>query len=136
MEFERSVHTHFDFLVRDFGFALTSSGEDAVRYDATTLYVAIGSGKGEIDLHFGVKIDTDTIRPYVSHLFSIAEVVRYYKTGPFPVLSTVPAMPGTSDEQRHVIHLAALTKKYCGEILRGDLTALERLSLNRGARHS
>jgi hypothetical protein len=134
-EFGESVRTHFDFLISDFGFALTSSGNGGTRYDAATLYVAIGSSKGEIDLIFGVKVDTETIRPYVSHIFSLDEVVRYYKTGPFPVFGSFSAIPGIGDEQRYVIYLATLTKKYCGDILRGDLTALERLSVNRGAKH-
>jgi hypothetical protein len=121
-------------LITDFGFGLTSD-DDGVRYDAAILYVEISSSKREIDLIFGVKVDTDTMRPYVSHVFSLAEVVRYYKTGPFPVFGSFPAIPGISEEERYVIYLATLTKKYCGDILRGDITALERLSLNRGAKH-
>jgi len=47
-EFGRSVQTHFDFLINDFGFALTSSDDDGARYDVATLYVAIWSSKGLI----------------------------------------------------------------------------------------
>jgi hypothetical protein len=134
-EFGKSVRIHFDFLINDFGFALTSD-DDPIRYDAATLYVEIWSSKGEIDLIFGVKVDTDTIRPYVSHMFSLDEIVRYYKTGPFPGFASFSPIPGISEEQRFLIYLATLTKKYCGDILRGDITALERLSLNRGAKHA
>ena len=129
--FGKSVRRDFDFLTNDFGFALTSD-DDPVRYDAATLYVEIWSSKGEIDLIFGVEVDTDIIRPYVSHVFSLAEVVRYHKTGPFPGFGSFPAIPGITEEQRFLIYLATLTKKYCGDILRGEIAALERLSLNRG----
>jgi hypothetical protein len=132
-KFEKTVRTHFDFLIHEFGFTLTSD-DDGVRYDAPTLYVGLGSSKGEIDLILGVKVDTDTIRPYASHVFGIDEIVRYYKTGPFPVFASFPAIPGVSEEERFVIYLATLARKYCGEILRGDLTVLERLSVNRGAK--
>ena len=134
-EFGESVRAHFEFLISDFGFALTLSDDNEARYDAAALYVAIWSSKREVDLFFGVKVDTETIRPYVSHMFSLDEVVRYYKTGPFPVFGSFAAIPGISEEERYVIYLATLTKKYCGDVLRGDITALERLSRNRGARH-
>ena len=133
--FGKCVRTHFDFLVDDFGFALTSD-DDTVRYDATTLSVEIWSSKGEVDLIFGVKGDTDIIRPYMTHLFSLADVVRYYKRGPFPGIGSFPTSPGMTEEQRSVIYLATLTKRYCGGILRGDITPLERLTLNRGAKHA
>lgn len=123
----KHVRKHFEFLIHDFGFALKSDG-DSVRYDSATLYVEIGSGKGETDLIVVLKVDTDTIRPYVSHLFSLTEIVRYYKTGPFPTLESFPLIAGISEEERVVIYLATLTKKYCGEILRGDITPLEMLS--------
>ena len=128
---EKSKYDTFARGSNDFGFALTSDDEP-VRYDAATLYVEIWSSKGEIDLIFGVKVDTDIIRPYVSHVFSLAEVVRYHKTGPFPGFGSFPAIPGITEEQRFLIYLATLTKKYCGDILRGEIAALERLSLNRG----
>jgi len=129
-----AVQTHFDFLIRDFGFTRTSD-KDPLRYDTATLYVELWSGKGDIDLIFGVKIDTETIRPYVSHVFGIAEIVRYYKTGPFPAFESFSGVPELDKEERFLIYLSTLTKKYCGDILRGDLTALERLSQNRGAKH-
>ena len=129
-----AAQSHFDFLIRDFGFARTSE-KDPVRYDTATLYVEIWSGKGEIDLIFGVKIDTEAIRPFVSHVFSIAEIVRYYKTGPFPAFDSFSAVPELDKEERFLIYLASLTKKYCGDILRGDLTPLERLSQKRSAKH-
>jgi hypothetical protein len=134
-EFWACVRTHFDFLINDFGFALTSA-EDPIRYDAATLYVEVWWDKGQIDLIVGVKIDTEIIRPFVSHRFSIDEIVRYYKTGPFPTFGSFAPMPGVTEEKRFVIYLAVLTKKYCGDILRGDMTALERLSRNRGAKHA
>jgi len=134
-EFGKAVRRDFEFLINEFGFALTSD-DDPVRYDAATLYVEIWSSKDEIDLIFGVKVDTDILRPYVSHIFSLAEVVRYYKTGPFPGFGSFSAIPGITEEQRYLIYLATLTKKYCGDILRGDITALERLSVNRGAKHA
>ena len=134
-EFVMSVRTHFDFLIHDFGFAPTSD-DKAVRYDADKLYVQIGSGQGEIDLFFVVKVDTEIIRPYVSHMFSLDRVVRYYKTGPFPVFGSFPAVPGTTEEERYLIYLATLTKQYCGVILRGDITPLERLSQNPGAKQA
>jgi len=74
---EKSKYDTFARGSNDFGFALTSD-DDPVRYDSATLYVEIWSSKGEVDLIFGVKVDTDIIRPYVSHVFSLAEVVRYY----------------------------------------------------------
>jgi len=129
-----AAQRHFDFLIRDFGLARTSDN-DPVRYDSATLYVEIWSDKGEIDLIFGVKIDTETLRPYVSHMFSISEIVGYYKTGPFPAFESFSAAPELDKEERFLIYLATLTKKYCGDILRGDLTPLERLSQNRGAKH-
>jgi len=118
MEFGTCVRRHFDFLIDDFGFALTSA-EHPVRYDAATLYVEVWWDKGQIDLVVGVKVDTEVLRPYVSHRFSIAEIVRYYKTGPFPTLASFPPMPEVAREERSVIYLAALAKKYCGDIFRG-----------------
>ncbi|HXV14352.1 MAG TPA: hypothetical protein VEC56_09125 [Candidatus Krumholzibacteria bacterium] len=135
-DFAKTVRTHFDFLASDFGFVPTSEDAGGVRYDSATLCVEIGAGKGEIDLVFRVKVDTDVLRPYISHVFSLAEVVRYYKTGPFPRFDSFPPIPGASEEQRYVIYLAALTRNYCEEILRGDITALERLSVNRGAKNT
>jgi hypothetical protein len=133
-EFSKSVRTHFDFLVHDFGFALTSDG-DPVRYDTGALYVELWSAKGEVDLFFGVKIDTDILRPYVSHRFSLAEVVRYYKTGPFPTFESFSSAPGIPEPERYMMYLSTLAKRYCSSILSGDITALERLSVNRGAKH-
>jgi hypothetical protein len=86
-EFWACVRKHFDFLIKDFRFAQTAA-VDPVRYDAATLYVEVWRDKGQIDLIVGVKVDTEIIRPYVSHRFSIAEIVRYYKTGPFPTLAS------------------------------------------------
>jgi hypothetical protein len=134
-EFGTCVRKHFDFLINDFGFALTSA-ENPVRYHAGRLYVEIWWDKGQIDLVVGVKVDTEVIRPYVSHRFSIAEIVRYYKSGPFPTLDSFCLTPEVTREERCVIYLAVLTKKYCGNILRGDITPLERLSQNRGAKHT
>ncbi len=130
-----AIRRHFDFLVRDYGFTLTSDDADRVCYDTGLLSVAIERDKGTIDLGFRVKTDTAILRPYVSHRFSLAQVVRYYKTGPFPELRSFPPLPGISDEEHHVIYLATLTKQYCTDILRGDITPLERLSANPGARH-
>lgn len=129
-----TVRTHFDFLITDFGFTRTSD-DDPVRYDAATLYVEIGSSKGAIDLLFGVKVDTDVLRPYVSHRFSLDEVVRYYKQGPFPTFASFAGAPDAPRNERYLMYLAGLTKKYCGDILRGDITPFERLSGNRGAKH-
>ena len=128
------IRTHFDFLITDFGFARTSD-DDPVRYDAATLYVEIESSKAEIDLMFGVKADTDVLRPYVSHRFSLDEVVRYYKHGPFPVFASFAGDPDAARDERFVMYLAGLTKQYCGDILRGDLAPFESLSVNRGAKH-
>ena len=134
-EFETSARLHFDFLIDDFGFALTSS-TNPVRYDAGRVYVEVWSSQGEIDLNFGVKVDTDILRPYVTHRFSLAQVVRYYKRGPFPDLQSFPAPPGWTEEERSLMHLALLTKKYCGDILRGDITPLERISQSPGAKQA
>ncbi len=134
-EFGESAGRHFDFLIKEFGFSLTS-GEDPVRYDSACLYVEIWSSKGETDVLFGVKVDTDILRPYVSHLFSLAEVVRYYKTGPFPHFASFTGAPDLAEEERFLVYWAALMKKYCGDVLRGDITALEKLAQNRGAKQA
>ena len=133
-EFSESARTHFDFLISEHGFTRTSD-DGPVRYDIGHLYVEIWSGPGEIDLHFGVKVDTDVIRPYLSHRFSLNEVIRYYKTGPFPTFESYPRVQGVSERERYLMYLATLTKKYCADILRGDITVFERLSLNRDAKH-
>jgi hypothetical protein len=133
--FGACVRKHFAFLIDDFGFALTSA-DDPVRYDGARLYGEVWWDKGQIDLAIGVRGDTEVIRPYVSHRFSIAEIVRYYKTGPFPTLDAFPPMPEVAGEERHVIYLAGLAKQYCGDIFRGDIVPLERLSQNRGAKHA
>ncbi len=130
-EFTRLVQMHFDFLIHDFGFNVTA-GDESVRYDLAPVYVGISRGKGEIDVLFRVKVDTETIRPYLTHVFSLDQVVRYYKKGPFPTFASFPAVPGIGGEQRYLMYLAALTKKYCGDLLRGDITAFERLSRSRG----
>lgn len=130
-EFGKSARRHFDFLINEFGFIVTSE-DDPVRYDALSLYVEIWSSKGETDVLFGVKADTDILRPYVSHLFILAEVVRYYKKGPFPGFDSYSGAADLTDDQRFLAYLADLMKKYCGEILRGDIKVLEKLSLNRG----
>ena len=132
--FATSVRRHFDFLIDDFGFA-PASDDSGVRYDADKLYVLIGQGQGEIDLAFVVKVDTEAIRPYMSHMFSLDRVVRYFKDGPFPVFASFPAVPGVTEEERYLVYLAALTKRYCKDILRGDITPLERLTTNPGAKH-
>ncbi len=131
--FASLAHKHFGFLSTGFPFRLTSDA-DPVRYDSSTLYVEIWSGKGEVDLIFGVKVDTDILRPYVSHLFSLAEIVRYHKEGPFPTFKSFSDFPDLTEEERYLIHLASLTRRYCADILNGDLSVLERLSTNRGAK--
>jgi hypothetical protein len=128
------IRRHFDFLISEYGFTCTSDNS-SVRYDIAPLYVEIWSGSGEIDLHFGVKVDTDVIRPYVSHRFSISEVVRYYKIGAFPTFASFSIQQTVSDEERYVMYLATLTRKYCEDILRGDITPFEKLSLNRSVKH-
>jgi hypothetical protein len=51
------------------------------------------------------------------------------------VFASFSAIPGVSEEERYLIYLATLTKKYCADILLGDITPFERLSVNRGAKH-
>ena len=91
-EFYKSARGHLDFLINEFGVILTS-GDNPVRYDLPRLYMEIWSIKGETDVLFGLKADTDDLRPYLSRIFSLAEVVRYYKTGPLPDLPPLLTLP-------------------------------------------
>jgi len=65
---------------------------------------------------------------------SLPEIVRHRKTGPFPTFASFPPIPGVSEAEQFVRYLATLTKRYCGDILGGDVTTLEHLSRNRGAK--
>ena len=134
-EFATFAQQQFAFLIDDFGFTLTAR-HNPVRFEADRVYVEVSFAQGEVDLCFGVKVDTDILRPYVSHRFSLAQVVRYYKRGAFPSLSSLSTPPGLTEAERAVMHLARLTKTYCADILRGDITPLERISENPGAKHS
>ncbi|MBM3290256.1 MAG: hypothetical protein FJY92_08910 [Candidatus Hydrogenedentes bacterium] len=131
-EFGDIVQAHFRFLIEDYPFALTS-GDAPVRYDSPPVYIEIWAGSGDTDLLFGAKVDTEIMRPYMPHVFSIAEVVRYYKSGPFPRFDAFPETPGVSGVERYVMYLVMLTKRYCREVLAGDVRALEALSRDRGA---
>ena len=128
------VQRHFDFLVTEFGFRLAAADAAGASYERGALDVEIGTSKGEFDLTFTVKVDTDVLRPYVSHRFGLDQVVRYYKQGPFPVFASFTAAPDATTDDRWAMYLAGLTRQYCGEILRGDLVPFERLSANPGAK--
>ena len=135
VDFATFAQQQFAFLIEDFGFALTA-GSNPVRYDADRVYVEVWSGQGEIDLCLGVKVDTEILRPYVSHRFGLAQVIRYYKRGPVPPLSSFAAPSASTETERELMHLALLTKTYCADILRGDITPLERISRNPGAKQA
>lgn len=128
------VQRRFDFLVTEFGFTLAAVDASGARYESATLHVGIEMSKGEFNLTFTVKVDTDVLRPYVSHMFELAQIVRYYEQGPFPVFASFAAAPDAAPDERWAMYLAGLTRRYCGDILRGDLVPFERLSVNPGAK--
>lgn len=134
MKFLESIVAHFGFLQDEFGFQFHPG---QLAYLKEPLSVTFGWYKGEIDIDFSVSLSfTDTheiFRPYLSRSFRLTEVVRQSDS---PAPSSWSLGGGgyiTTDEEAHAYleGCARLMRKHCGPLLRGDLTALEQLTIKR-----
>ncbi len=129
--FRRDARAAFGFLERDFGFLpveepdLNSSHPSlftSARWDSPMLTVGVMREKGEVDVQLVARIDTPVLRPYVSHTFSLLRVLPQLAPG------CLRGIEWPKDERAFLARLAGLLRRHGGELLRGDLRALETLS--------
>ena len=136
ISFTKSARECFDFLIQDFGFTFTEQPQtvgQSVRYDTPIMYVAVSLYKGEIDVIFWVKSDTPIIRPASPRMFEFQSIIRELDKNGFRHAPKFPKWERTPAEDLELLqYYASLVKKYCGSILRGDLSVLEALCKKRG----
>jgi hypothetical protein len=143
MTFAAEVAKHFDFLLRDHGFAhlepVDSRVGELVTYRKQPLDLAIGWYKGEIDLNFTVALDFaaghKVFRPYLSRTFGLHEIATRQDPAAYAAFSARMRPLGfvtTLDiADAYLEESAKIMQRFCQPILAGDFAMLEQLTLAR-----
>jgi hypothetical protein len=146
MTFSSEVAKAFGFLVSEHGFQFTdipdSRAGEMVEYRKEPLTIAVGWYKGEVDVGFSVALEFASnhkvFRPYLSRTFQLREVALAQDPAAFVSWATRQDLGGfvTRAEQAapYLNACAEVMRKYCGPVLAGDLSLLERITLERKER--
>ena len=137
------VDAAFSTLFNEYGFVRKSEVDAHVEYVRAPLSIGFWWGKGEIEILFEIDIaftkEHKIFRPYISRIFSLGQLALrndaaalkpfrdLYKSWPGPVA------PITSSERAsQFLNVAAeVMRMHCRHILDGDLTLLEKITLER-----
>jgi hypothetical protein len=80
----------------------------------------------------GVKKNTAILRPYVSHLFELSEVVIYSEGGWASGADVIrKALKGAKSLHDELLAFRSLLLHYCVPMLKGDLSLLETIAAER-----
>jgi hypothetical protein len=143
MPFASEVAKHFDFLVRDYGFAPVDRSDvkvgELVTYRKDPLDISIGWYKGEIDVGFSVALDFaaghPVFRPYLPRNFGLHEIATRQNPAAYASLSARMRPLGfvttLNIAAAYLDEAAKIVKRFCEPILRGDYTLLEQITLHR-----
>ena len=135
--FRPAARNVFDFLIDDFGFSFTEEPKlndvhhsiyTSVRYDSASVFIEIYKEKGQIGLLFGVKGDTQIIRPYMTHRFELSEVAP---AGFLRWASSITQNWKQATDDDFLRLLKKILLGDCAAILRGDIEIFETLTAAR-----
>lgn len=128
----------FDFLEKDHGAKFTEERDLAscgpsifasVRYDLPSLFVRVYREKGQCGVVLGVKKNSAVLRPYVSHLFELVEVVTHCEGGWAAGTEVIrKALTGARSLHDELLAFRTLFLRYCVPMLKGDLALLEAIA--------
>jgi hypothetical protein len=124
----------FNFLVKDFGFAVTNRDEQwsTILFAKEALVIDIGWYKGEVDVVFRILLENSVFRPYISRDFGLGEVVSRINPNAFKERPLLPRRALTAEDARQFLQYEAmLTQKFCLPILEGDFAVLEWIARER-----
>lgn len=145
MSFSSEVANAFGFLVSDYGFRFVDhpdfSAEELVEYRKEPVTISVGWYKGEIDVNFSVSLEfaaTHKIfRPYLSRTFQLREIAVWQDRNAFASWATRRDLGGfvlrAEQAAPYLAACAAIMRQYCIPVLRGDLTLLEKITMERKA---
>jgi len=143
MSFSSEVASAFGFLVTDHGFRFVDcpgyrAGE-RVEFQKNPLTIGFGWYKGEVDVDFSLALEYASnhkiFRPYLSRTFQLREVAVRQNPDAFASWATRKDLGGfvTRAEQAapYLRACAEIMRQYCIPILDGDLSQLEKITMER-----
>ena len=146
MSFSSEVERAFGFLVTDHAFRFVEIPDcragEMVEYRKEPITINFGWYKGEVDVNFSVALEFTTdhkvFRPYLSRTFQLREIAVAQNPDAFADWATRKDLGGfvTRAEQAapYLAACAAIMCQYCGPVFAGDLSLLEKITLERKAR--
>jgi hypothetical protein len=134
--FVNNAKNYFSFLTNDYNFTFiapkSNSSLDPIRFEKSPIYIEIGWYKGEIDIIIGISSKTAILQPYKSRIFYLPEIALHLDS---KALQRAPRFPNYITKEKEMIadlaYESELMKKYCSEILNGDIKILEEIALKR-----
>jgi hypothetical protein len=122
--FARAVHSSFQFLLSEFGFAIVDEDATLVRFQSDGIVINVFHGRSsyELGVEFGLRVEQGK-REFRYSLRTILAVVDAAGTSGYKDLQTSSAelLPG------YVANLAQVTRQFAPEVLRGDPEIFKRL---------
>jgi hypothetical protein len=144
MDLRAAVERALGFLEQDFGFTLDRESPSLAaraRFVKPPLSVEIWWGKGEIDISFWLSLpfvsEHPVFKPFQSRQFDMyrvaqqldARAARAWASDVRKVVAGPLTQPRAAET--YLALCAALMKRCCGPLLRGDLTVLEQIASKR-----
>jgi hypothetical protein len=145
VSFSSEVANAFGFLVSDYGFRFADppdfSAGELVEYRKEPVTISFGWYKGEIDVNFRVSLEFAAahkiFRPYLSRTFQLREIAVWQDRNAFAFWATRRDLGGfvlrSEQAAPYLDACAAIMRQYCIPVLSGDLTLLEKITMERKA---
>jgi len=128
MTFTDLVKEHFLFLENEYSFIFKIEDESTVTFERSDLNILMSWHKGEVDIDFYVQRETPILRPNRSRMFRLTNVAKFKDK---KALDDAPKFPNyittMEDAGRQLKFSSQLMKRYCTDILNGEITPFENI---------
>lgn len=132
VSFLDQVTEYFRFLETDHAFKAVVTDVNSVEYRSAAVHVLIGWYKGEVDIDFYVQVDTPALRPGMSKMFKLYEVIRLKDKHALEHAPRFPDYITNAHDCAQMLKFASKAMRHhCSDILNGDIQFLEGMSHTR-----